>query len=465
MSCSWKRSAVVAAAALSLSVGPLALTSGGVPAAVLARPGSPSSGDSLFPHSGNGGYDVRHYDIALRYQRPRFSATTTVSAVARRNLSAFFLDLEGLIVDHVAVNGKLATFSRSGHELRIVPANPLRRGRHFSTVVTYHGQPKFHIDPDGVRDGWVRTPEGATVVAEPVGAMTWFPCNNTLADKATYSFTVRAAKRLTVAANGVPGRTVEHRRSTTSHWRESDAMSTYLAAISIGTYDVVRERTSGGTPVISFLDPSEGGYRSAAKVPGIVDYLEKRFGRYPLTSAGIIVDNVPVSYALEVQTRPVFPDPPSETTLVHELVHQWFGDSVTPEDWGDVWLNEGFATYGEWLWAGRDKPGAPRRIFERKYHRLDASRQLWHIPPADLGKPKYLFSNSVYTRGAMALEAFRLKMGDKAFFALLHRWATRHFQGNATTHQLKRMAERLSGRQLDHLFKVWLYTPHKPTGY
>ncbi|MGI8433571.1 MAG: M1 family metallopeptidase [Nocardioidaceae bacterium] len=461
----WVRSTVAAAAVTSLCLGPLTLESSGVAAAAVARPGSPSSSDSLFPHSGNGGYDVRHYDIALRFQRPRIHATTTVSAVARRNLSAFFLDLEGLVVDRVTVNGKPAPFSRSGHELRITPTHPVGRGRHFSTVVTYHGLPQFHIDPDGVRDGWVNTPDGETVVAEPVGAMTWFPCNNTLADKATYRFTVRAPKRLTVAANGLPVRTVEHPRSTTSHWRETDQMSTYLAAISIGKYDVIRDRTNHGTRVISFLDPSEGGYRSAAKVPGIVDYLEKRFGRYPLTSAGIIVDNVPVSYALEVQTRPVFPDPPSETTLVHELVHQWFGDSVTPKDWGDVWLNEGFATYGEWLWVGRDKPGAPRRIFDRKYQRLDAGRQLWHVPPADLGRPKYLFSNSVYTRGAMALEAFRLKMGDKAFFALLHRWPTRHYQANASTHQLKRMAERLSGRQLDHLFKVWLYTPHKPRGY
>jgi aminopeptidase N len=301
-----------------------------------------------------------------------------------------------------------------------------------------------------------------TVVSEPIGSMTWFPNNDTLRDKATYAMTVTTPRSKTVEANGRLVGTTTHHNTRTWSWRETDEMSSYLASISIGTYDVMHDRSSSGVRSDSYLDPTVGGRRLAGRVPQVIDQWETLFGPYPFTSTGIVVDNVPVGYALEVQTRPVFPSVPDMATLVHELAHQWFGDSVTPRDWSDIWLNEGFATYSQWLWAAQAKPGYPRKRFLSLYHGHRANDSFWNLPVAEPGDGANLFGDAVYTRGAMALQALRVRIGSRAFFHLLRRWPALHEEGNATTGELKRLAEHLSGDNLDHFFRVWLYTAAKP---
>jgi aminopeptidase N len=292
--------------------------------------------------------------------------------------------------------------------------------------------------------------------------MTWFPNNDTLADKATYLMTVTAPKPLTVEANGRLLGQVTHGGSTTWTWRETTQMASYLASVSIGQYDVLHARSATGVRVDSYVDPTMGGQHMARRVPAVIDYWSKLFGPYPFTSSGIVIDNVPVGYALEVQTRPVFAFVPDMSTLVHELAHQWYGDSVTPKDWSDIWLNEGFATYAEWLWAARNKPGYPRHRFMSLYHSHGAHDSFWQRPVAKPSDGAYLFADPVYTRGAMALQALRMKIGSQTFFRLLKRWTHVHRAGNATTYELKGLAERMSGLRLHHLFQAWLYTGEKP---
>jgi aminopeptidase N len=429
-------------------------------------PGSPNSGDSLFPHQGNGGYNVEHYGIALTWRASGIiSARTAVRAKATKSLSAFNLDLDGLRVRSVAVDGQTSTFRRRGTELTITPAVPLRAGARFTAVIRYGGTPRYLIDADGSKDGWVPTRDGATVVSEPIGAMTWFPDNDTLRDKATYTISANAPKGLVVEANGRLQRKVRHGSTTTWRWHETDPMATYLASVSIGTYRVLRARARGGVRVASYLDPSVGGRSAAVRVPHVLRYWQKLFGAYPFSSAGIVVDDVPIGYALEVQTRPVFDFVPDTGTLVHELAHQWYGDSVTPSDWSDIWLNEGFATYAEQLWRARTDPGYPHRVFTRLYRGHGRSDPFWDLPVSRPGKPENLFGNAVYTRGAMALQALRMRIGSPAFFRLLKRWPALHRYGNATTADLRSLAERVSGRRLGHLFHVWLDVGAKPRGY
>jgi aminopeptidase N len=427
------------------------------------QPGSPDSGDTLFPHQGNGGYDVDSYFIRLTWTRPNhIEAVTNIHAVATQDLSSFNLDLYKLTILDIEVDGDEAGFSRAGSDVTITPAAPIPAGSEYSVRVHYAGRPTTYVDPDGSPDGWIKTPDGATVLSEPVGAMTWFPNNNTPRDKAFVSVRVTAPKKLEVVSNGrLNGvKTTKHTRSW--HWQALDQIAPYLVTVSIGQYDEVLGRTKSGIPLRSYFDPTVGGNRLAAQLPKILGYWQKLFGKYPFRSAGMIIDDVPVGYALEVQTRPVFPYVPGTGTFVHELAHQWFGDSVTPVDWSDIWLNEGFATYAEWLWQARTHPRVPQRQFNRLYDN-PANSTFWDGIVSSPGDPADMFDTSlIYLRGAMAVQALRITIGDDDFFTLLHRWPTVYREGNATTAKLQTMAQNISGQNLNVLFDDWLRAAGKP---
>ncbi|MGI8458397.1 MAG: M1 family metallopeptidase [Propionibacteriaceae bacterium] len=434
-----------------------------------ARPGPPTSGDSLFPDVGNRGYDVSHYNIALRYDETRRSirATTTVSARAEYPLSSFALDLEGLTVDRVRVDGSSAAWARSGHKLLITPKRSLLGS--FTVVIAYHGKPVTHVDPDGAADGWIPTKDGATVLSEPVGAMTWFPNNNTPRDKATFTTRITVPNRLEVAGNGTLSRRRQGSRTTWT-WRQRQPMATYLAMISIDDYRVYRSsmRLVSGKKLSlwSFVEVGLGSYAAQrALVPKAIRFEERRFGPYPFSSAGIVVVDTGAGYALETQTRPVFDatSDVSESTVVHELAHQWYGDSLTPCDWGDIWLNEGFASYTESLWLAAHGGPSTKAQFRQAYATAPAS--LWSPAPADLKDPADLFSDPVYLRGGMTLEVLRERIGSRSFSIVLKRWAARHAGSCVSTGQFVALAEEVSHRDLDQLFDDWLYVAKKPVGY
>jgi peptidase M1-like protein/immune inhibitor InhA-like protein len=207
---------------------------------------------------------------------------------------------------------------------------------------------------------------------------------------------------------------------------------------------------------------------SFAREPEIIRFESSVFGPYPFRAAGGIVDDVAgLGFALENQTRPIyarefFTDRASaDGVVVHELAHQWYGDSLSVANWRDIWLNEGFATYAEWLWSEREGDGTAQEIFDANYAGIPADDPFWALPIADPG-PDRLFDNAVYTRGGMTLHALRLRVGDAAFFRILKTWAAAHAGGNVSTPQFIAWAERISGQQLDDLFTAWLYTPSKP---
>lgn len=446
-----------------------ALALGGTGAAAGAfdpQPGSGDSGDSLFPHQGNGGYQVASYDIAIRYRKPnRVDAVTTIAATATQDLSSFSLDLHGLRVRAVAVDGVDALFTRQDDELRVELPTALAQGTAFETTVRYGGSPQTYVDPDGSPDGWIKTPDGATALNEPVGSMTWFPNNNTPRDKARYTIRVTAPKALEVVSNGRLVSLQSHATTRTWEWRSPQPMATYLSMVSIGQYDVVKGRLPNGVELRSYLDPTMGGRATTDLLKPILTYWQRLFGPYPFNSAGIVIDDVASGYALETQTRPVFDGVPSTSTLAHELAHQWFGDSVTPVDWSDIWLNEGFATYSQWLWQAHrtGQPGYPQRMFHDLYTGHGAGSSFWNGIVGAPSSGAQLFNYSVvYLRGAMVLQALRRAIGPDAFFTLLKRWPTQHRHGNGTTDQLQAMAERLSGEDLDPLFTAWVRSSGKP---
>ncbi|MFB2580480.1 M1 family aminopeptidase [Herbiconiux sp. P15] len=200
--------------------------------------------------------------------------------------------------------------------------------------------------------------------------------------------------------------------------------------------------------------------------PEIVSFLSGVFGPYPFTEAGGIADDVPeLEFALENQTRPIYPvwaweDPDDLGLLVHEYAHQWYGDSVSVERWSDIWLNESFATYAEWLWSEHTGGAGPADEFERLLE-LPAGDPFWQAEVADPG-PTGIFDDAVYQRGAMTLHALRTEVGDEAFFALAQSWASSNAGGTVGTADFVEFAEQSTGRDLDDLFDTWIFSTEKP---
>ncbi|MEU6217773.1 M1 family metallopeptidase [Streptomyces sp. NPDC047022] len=428
--------------------------------------GASGAGDPYFPLQGNGGYDVRHYDLTLGYDTGtgHLDGKAVLSARATQCLTRFDLDLNGLKVTGVTVDHAKASFRRQGQELVITPRHALREGQEFRVAVDYQGEPKPVTDPDGSLDGWIPTDDGAFVANEPQGAMTWFPANSHPVDKASYDITITVPKGRTAVSGGVLVAQRTTGGHTTFHWRQTEPMAAYLATATVGRFQVEQYTTRDGIQVYNAVDPREAAAATPVlrKLPSVLDWESKEFGPYPFRSAGAIVDKATnVGYALETQTRPVYDRAPDLSTLVHESAHQWFGDSVTLTRWQDIWLNEGFATYAEWLYSEQHGGKTAQQTFDALYGR-PAGDDLWAYPPANPGSGAHLFDTPVYARGAMALHKLRQAVGDATFLNILRTWAAEHRYGHGTTAQFIRLSDRLSGKKLEGLFHTWIGTAGKP---
>lgn len=446
----------------------LVLLAAGCSGGVEGTPGAVGLRDPYYPGLGNGGYDVTHYglDLDVDPAANRLRGTATITARATQNLSAFHLDLAGLDVESATVEGRPAAVNRAGRELTIRPGaaveERLRKGRTFTTVVRYSGSPEAITDADGGKEGWLRTADGAVALGEPAGSMAWFPGNHHPSDKAAYDIEVTVPDPLKAVSNGeLVARRTENGR-TAYGWRTVEPMASYLATVAVGRFTTERSRTPDGIRLFTAVDPESAAASKDVldEIPAVLEWSAEKFGPYPFTSAGAIVEREGDSaYALETQTRPVFPGPPDTALLVHELAHQWFGNSLTPATWRDLWLNEGFATYAEWLWAADHDDVPVQESFDEAY----ADDANWAFPPADPPGAADLFEPPVYGRGAMVVHRIRLAIDDdKAFFALVKGWTKAHRHGNASTDDFIAYVEKETGQDLTALWDAWLYGESRP---
>jgi aminopeptidase N len=444
--------------------GPVSSASGPAPAFV---PGAAGIGDPYFPTRGNGGYDVASYDLGLTYEpdTDRLSGSASVVATATADLSSFHLDLEHLVASSVTVDGAPARHRADGTELVITPAAGIPAGRAFTVRVEYAGVPKPVGDKLLGQGGFLTTKDGGFALGQPESASSWFPVNDHPSDKATFSVAVTVPDGLQAISNGVPGERLSDNGRTTWKWAESEPMASYLAFVVIGKYRVATSSHQGKPMVIAIPEslPANGNAaKSLAATPRIVDYLETLFGPYPFSSyGGVVLDDPRIRYALETQSRPVygvtFFDSEADLTVVaHEIAHQWFGDSVSISRWKDMWLNEGFATYAEWLWTDREGGPSVQASFDETYAGFD-----WSTPSSDPGL-KGLFGPPVYQRGAMIVHALRRTIGDEDFFRLLTTWTAERRGRNASTEDFVAVAERVSGESLTAFAEVWIFGTTQP---
>jgi aminopeptidase N len=430
--------------------------------------GADGLGDSYFPKAGNGGYDVSGYDLDVAYEpkTDKLTGTAIITAVAVQDLARFNLDFKDLAVDSATVDGTAAETTSADEELVVTPAKGIVKGATFVVKIAYSGVPQPYREPGLGEIGFLHTDDGAIAIGEPQVAASWYPVNDHPRDKATYTIKVTAPDGLAALSNGALQGKKSSAGKTTWTWVETKPMASYLATVVIGKYRV-KESTHDGMPVVTAVDSRLSTQVDAqlARSGEVVDFLESRFGPYPFDAlGGIAISDPRVRFALENQTRPIyssafFTGGDAMWVIVHELAHQWFGDSVSVNDWKEIWLNEGFATYAEWLWSEAKGTRTAQAAFDGYYAQTSSS--IWSVPPGDPGADD-LFGSSVYNRGGMVLHALRIAVGDTAFFTILKNWAAEKANGNATTPEFVALAERVSGKQLDSLFQAWVYGKKRP---
>jgi aminopeptidase N len=475
------RRALVALTAIALTLAGSSVAAQAAPAtghhraALAPAPGGAGLGDEYYPDYGNSGYDVSHYDIRLRYTPATdlLTGTTTILATATQGLTRFNLDFV-LDVASVRVNNRPATFARQGdHELVVTPARTVDQGQAMTVVVQYSGVPSSKV-AEGFTS-WTRTPDGALALNEPEIAWWWYPSNDHPSDKATFDVSVSVPDGVEAISNGVmPRQPVRETLGYTRwSWRSLKPQATYLTFLTIGQYDITTDTTENGQPVYNAYsqlmtpDFADAAKASVERTAEITDWESTVFGPFPFEArGGVVVPPATIGFALETQTRPnfssnFFRSGSNTSVIVHENAHQWFGDSVSVSQWKNIWLNEGFASYAEWLWSEKQGEGTAQEIFDYLYALYPADSTTWTVAPADPGVPE-LFGNAVYDRGAMTLHQLRLAVGDDDFFTILRTWAADHRYGNGSTEQFTALAEKISGKDLDALFQAWLYGTSKP---
>jgi aminopeptidase N len=435
-------------------------------------------GDRLFPHLGNPGYDVASYDLSFTYPGSNtkpLQAVTTIDAWTTTDLDRVNLDFAHGKVDSVEVDGEPASFSSAAEDLVVTPDDPLPGGSRMRITVRHTSDPVYGKDREG---GWVRTKDGLAMANQADVAHLVFPCNDHPSDKAMFTIRVTAPNGYTAVANGLPTGVDRAGRATTWTYRTQHPMATELAQVSIGRSTVLHRTGPHGMPVRDVVPTKDRALLEPwlRKTPGQISWMEGKVGPYPFETYGLLMAEANTGFELETQTlslferdlftEPVYPKWYVESIMVHELAHQWFGDSVSPRTWSDVWLNEGHATWYEALYA---EEKADRPIAARMKAAYGASDR-WRAdggPPAAPKAPKpgqkiSIFRPNVYEGAALVLYALRQEIGRPAFELLQRAWVTRHQDGVATTADFVALAGEISGRDLDGFFQGWLYGEKTP---
>ncbi|KJY31851.1 M1 family metallopeptidase [Streptomyces sp. NRRL S-495] len=442
---SWHRS--VLAAALALAAVPLGLAPA---AADSPGAGPPGTGDPVFPALGTTAYDAHSYDLAFTY-RPTtrtVDATMAMTARARTALPSLELDALGLDVHAVRVDGRPAGFRTHDEKLTVVPARPVRAGAPLRVEVEYTADPRAALP----HTGWVVTPDGFAVAGQPDGAHTVFPCNDRPGDKARFTVAVTAP----------------------------DELYGELLQASVGRYTVRERQGPDGLPLRDVVPTARAAdlEPALALTPGQLGWAEQHLGPFPFETYGLLPADTddPAAFdftGLETQTltlyKPNFlrqPERQIGSHMMHELVHSWFGNSVTPGTWADLWLNEGHADFYGLMYRyerGWPDSGGFTTLADRM-RSVYAQGDQWRHDSGPVAAPTAatLFDSQRYTGGALVLFALRERVGPEVFDRIEQVFLRRHRSSTATTADFLRTADEVSGQSLGGFLRDWLYGERTP---
>jgi len=439
----------------------------GIPAIVTTRMPSPTPEQEL--------YDVEHYEVEffVDLETPYLSGTVTLT------FSAVSGPLGEIVLDFA--ESMTVTTARWGGGSLILSLGVQHDGNHLTVdlpgsnpnwdsgtiIVDFEGIPQF----DGFYGfQFSQTPAGAPIAAslsQPWSARSWWPCKDDPRDKATYRTILHVPAGMTGVSNGRLVAQLDG--GLTFVWEEDYPISTYHFSVAVAQYELLESLFVSGEDSLAirhyvYPDYVEAAIVDFASLPDMLEFCLANFGSYPFAGEkygmalfeweGAMEHPTCTSYGSSLVTGDGF----YETILLHELAHQWFGNLITCSDWTHTWLNEGFSTYAEALWAEH------RYGFEELQNFMtQRSNFTWWDEPLvrrpDDPDPWYYFHNMVYNKGAWVLHMLRHVIGDAQFQACLQNYLNDSSlqYGVATTQDFVDICGATVGEDLGWFFDQWLY--------
>lgn len=427
--------------------------------------------DAQYPDQGTTSLDALHYGLALTWTRRTrtLSGSATIRFRATRSERHVSLDFgAALRVTSVRLDGRGIPAAHPGQKLKL-DTGPMTANTRHTLVVRYHGQPRSYTAHGSLSTlsgaGWNVEPDGQVwTLEEPFGAFTWYPVDDQPSDKAFYDITWHTQPSWTAVSNGQLTEDLVRHGQRTTHWELDSPAASYLITAEIGPYGKYRQTGPHSLPLTYWVPNADRSVLPVLRrTPAMLSWLEARLGRYPFDSLGVVV--VPARSAVETQTMvtvgtPILQSSAAPSDLVHEYVHSWYGDEVTPTDWLDLWLNESFAYYVQLTWEashGVTMTAAWRAALNRD----DQMLRTTYGPPG-APHPDEFAALNVYECGARMLDRLHRMLGPARFAALLRGWPRLRRFGNVDRAEWISYLNRTSGMNLGRFVHRWLMSTTSP---